>query len=234
MKDFIDKTLSGIYAHALFSEGSYVPVRLDAVATDGTDVGSNDALERFIWSQFPVTTMGQVIGVGGYMEKRAIYQRASNGCSYNADGGELRNIHLALDFWTEADTTIYSPLDGVVHSMLYTTDVGQFGGCIVLAHDIEGIRFHSLYGHLSRNSVVDYEPNQAVKAGQALAKLGTSYENGWWPPHLHFQLILDMQGYEGDYVGVSAASALSFFSQNCPDPNLLLKINCLTESTSYL
>jgi hypothetical protein len=46
--------------------------------------------------------------------------------------------------------------------------------------------------------------------------------NGNWPPHLHFQLIRDMQGKRGDYPGVVRADELAFYRDNCPDPMALL------------
>jgi len=49
--------------------------------------------------------------------------------------------------------------------------------------------------------------------------LGKPDENGGWPPHLHFQLIRDMQGFVGDYPGVCAKQDLTFYANNCPDPS---------------
>ena len=48
--------------------------------------------------------------------------------------------------------------------------------------------------------------------------------NGDYPPHLHFQIINDLQGNFGDYLGVCSANELDFYKENCPDPNLILKL----------
>ena len=40
-----------------------------------------------------------------------------------------------------------------------------------------------------------------IKAGDIFAEFGIPAENGHWPPHLHFQLIADLQGWKGDYPG---------------------------------
>jgi hypothetical protein len=47
---------------------------------------------------------------------------------------------------------------------------------------------------------------------------GLPTENGGWPPHLHFQLIRDIQHYHGDYPGVCAKRDVDFYACNCPDP----------------
>jgi len=34
----------------------------------------------------------------------------------------------------------------------------------------------------------------------------------------------DIEDYEGDYPGVCSQNNLAFYSANCPDPNLVLKL----------
>jgi murein DD-endopeptidase MepM/ murein hydrolase activator NlpD len=63
---------------------------------------------------------------------------------------------------------------------------------------------------------------QTIGKGEQIATLGTPEVNGNYAPHLHFQLIRDLQGLEGDYPGVSNRRDLDFYKHNCPDPNLLL------------
>ena len=63
-----------------------------------------------------------------------------------------------------------------------------------------------------------------VKQGEQIATLGTAEVNGDYAPHLHFQLVKDMQGFKGDYPGVTNRLDLEFYKTNCPDPNLLLKL----------
>jgi hypothetical protein len=50
------------------------------------------------------------------------------------------------------------------------------------------------------------------------------FENGNWPPHLHFQLIRDMQGWKGDYPGVAKFSERQQWLDNCPDPDTILQL----------
>ena len=63
-----------------------------------------------------------------------------------------------------------------------------------------------------------------IKKGDVFAAFGIPYENGHWPPHLHFQAIIDMQGMKGDYPGVCAYSEKEKYLDNCPDPDLILKM----------
>ncbi len=61
-----------------------------------------------------------------------------------------------------------------------------------------------------------------VKKGDVIAEFGIPFENGQWPPHLHFQIIKDMQGMKGDYPGVCAFSEREMYLANCPDGDLIL------------
>ncbi|MEL7004818.1 MAG: peptidase M23, partial [Bacteroidota bacterium] len=69
-----------------------------------------------------------------------------------------------------------------------------------------------------------------IKGGQQFAEFGKYEENVHWPPHLHFQIIEDMGGREGDFPGVAAPSESQSFLANCPDPNLILKSRHLNPS----
>ena len=49
-------------------------------------------------------------------------------------------------------------------------------------------------------------------------------ENGNWPPHLHFQIIEDMELKEGDYPGVCTSANREKYLANCPNPDLILTL----------
>ena len=93
---------------------------------------------------------------------------------------------------------------------------------IILKHQVNGTEFHTLYGHLSTESLNGLEVGQKIEQGQAFASFGKYEENFHWPPHLHFQVIVDMQGIEGDYPGVCRKSESVFYFDNCPDPRPFL------------
>ncbi|MEM1001900.1 MAG: peptidoglycan DD-metalloendopeptidase family protein [Bacteroidota bacterium] len=160
------------------------------------------------------------VAYGGYLEKRDIYQRSEY---FNQSNPETeRNIHLGLDLWIKAETSIYAPLDGMLHSFNNNTNFGDYGPCLILEHDIEGVSFFTLYGHLSLESLRGKEVGQIISKGDEIATLGTPEVNGSYPAHLHFQIIIDLQDHFGDYPGVSNTKEIEFYKENCPDPNLLL------------
>jgi murein DD-endopeptidase MepM/ murein hydrolase activator NlpD len=158
--------------------------------------------------------IGDKIGFGGYLEHRVIYETFDNFATSSAD---FRNIHLGMDFWTKAGTPVFAPLDGVVHSFQVNHGAGNYGPTIILHHPAENI--YSLYGHLSMGDLSQLEIGLPISAGQKLCHLGNSNENGGWPPHLHFQLIRDMQDLKGDYPGVCSQRDVEFYAHNCPDPS---------------
>jgi len=159
---------------------------------------------------------------GGYLERRILYKRSD----LFADEDEPeRDIHIGLDIWAEAETPVLAALDGIVHSFDFNAGKGNYGPTIILEHEIDGIPFFTLYGHLSVDSIGDIEIGDIVKKAQQIGELGDASVNGDYPPHLHFQIINDMEDYFGDYPGVCSDKDLAFYRQNCPDPNLLLKIN---------
>lgn len=158
------------------------------------------------------------VAFGGYLEKRNIYDNKANFFQNETK----RNIHLGIDFWAKAGTKVIAPLDAQVHSFKNNTTIGDYGPTIVLQHEFGGDTFYTLYGHLSVASLKNISKGQLFKAGETIATLGTTAINVNYAPHLHFQIILDMEEKEGDYPGVCSAVDLDFYSKNCPNPNLLL------------
>ena len=138
--------------------------------------------------------------------------------------GEKRDIHIGLDLWADAKTPVLAAFDGTIYGAQYNEGLGNYGATLVVKHQIEGFEFFTLYGHLSWSSIEKMPVETKIKQGSTIGYLGNPSENGGYAPHLHFQIIRDMEGNRGDYPGVCAASKWSFYAQNCPDPNLLLKL----------
>jgi peptidoglycan LD-endopeptidase LytH len=161
------------------------------------------------------------IGYGGYLEHRIVYEAHEN---FATDAADFRNIHLGMDFWTTAGTPVFAPLDGVVHSFQVNEGSGNYGPTIILYHPAEKI--FSLYGHLANDDLKHLKVGDIIAAGQLLCHLGNPSENGGWPPHLHFQLIRDMQGFQGDYPGVCSKRDVEFYANNCPNPAKFDESNC--------
>lgn len=160
------------------------------------------------------------VAYGGYLEQRNLYNDKSSFSSKS----NPRNIHLGMDFWTKAGTKVITPLKGKVHSFQNNSTIGDYGPTIILQHRYKEFTFHTLYGHLSIESIAHLHVGQVFEAGMTLATLGTTDINVNYAPHLHFQIIIDLEGKHGDYPGVCSEEDLEFYSQNCPDPNLLLNI----------
>jgi murein DD-endopeptidase MepM/ murein hydrolase activator NlpD len=161
------------------------------------------------------------VAYGGYNEERNLYKRSS---VFNDNKTEERNIHIGLDLWIEAGTPVLAALDGTVHSFNYNNNLGDYGPTIILEHQLENQIFYTLYGHLSLESIAELEIGTFFSKGQQLAALGDATVNGDYAPHLHFQIIKTIGDNFGDYPGVCSKSDLDFYLENCPDPNLLLKI----------
>ena len=177
-------------------------------------VQTYDGLNEFIQKQ--LKNNNAQVGVGGYLEKRALYRSSDN---FKSEAVE-RDIHLGLDWWTEALSPIHAPLDGIVHSFQYNAANLDYGATIILQHKIENLVFYTLYGHLTLASLNDLKEGKFIKKGTAFTAIGQRHENGNWVPHLHFQIIKNMMRKKGDFPGVSSEAELDFFSKNSPNPNV--------------
>jgi murein DD-endopeptidase MepM/ murein hydrolase activator NlpD len=171
-------------------------------------------------------------GIGGYDELRKLYARSN---LFNSDekissfGGNLeeaepRRLHLGIDIWGKAGTKIFAPLNATIHSFAFNNHYGDYGATIILQHQLENFSFHTLYGHLSLKDILTIKEGDTIKAGQAFAHFGEPTENGHWPPHLHFQIIIDMQQMKGDYPGVCKLSEREKYLSNCVNPDLILQM----------
>jgi len=199
----------------------YVALDLSASITDALHLPLTDAklFEDFVENY--LSKNNAKVAYGGYLEHRNLYKRSTVFKDVNI---EERNIHIGLDLWIKAGTEVLAALDGTIHSFQNNTALGDYGPAIILEHDIEGCTFYTLYGHLSLESLDGKSEGQFVSKEAIIGQLGAAPVNGDYAPHLHFQIIADMQGKKGDYPGVCSKKELDFYKMNCPDPNLLLKI----------
>jgi murein DD-endopeptidase MepM/ murein hydrolase activator NlpD len=171
-----------------------------------------------------ISGAGALYGIGGYAEHRTVYSMSAvfDGEAINE---EPRRLHLGTDIWGPAGTKVMAPLEGRVHSFAFNNQLGDYGATIILQHEWEGYSFYTLYGHLSLASIQSLQKQEHIGAGQAFSALGQYSENGGWPPHLHFQIILDIGDRQGDYPGVCRYSEKERWLANSPDPDLLLQMN---------
>lgn len=203
-------------------EKAYVPIDLSADSRDLKTYHLHSSLTFSDFIKNHLESHQKKIAFGGYLEKRQLYSRSSHFSSQNPE--YQRNIHLGVDLWCAEATPVLAAFDGEVHSFKNNTAFGDYGPTIILKHSVNGMTFFSLYGHLSLASIAPLKVGKKINAGDVIGYLGGPDINGDYPPHLHFQLIKDMQGNVGDYPGVCCEKELEFYKQNCPDPNLFLKL----------
>lgn len=169
-----------------------------------------------------IRSAGALYAIGGYAEFRTFYSRST--VFDTIPGTEPRRLHLGIDIWGDVQTEIYAFIGGMVHSYAFNNRFGDYGATLVLLHQLDGIAFYSLYGHISLNDINDIQAGEYVSRGQVIAHFGAPAENGNWPPHLHFQIIQDMEMKKGDYPGVCSYGEKEKYLKNCPDPDLILNM----------
>ena len=113
---------------------------------------------------------------------------------------------VASETWRAPDgTEVFAPLDGAVLSVQRNPAPLDYGPTVILEHAGEdGRPFFTLYGHLDEEVLGRLQPGAPVAAGELVGRLGAEAVNGGWPPHLHFQVVLDRLGRTGDFPGVAA------------------------------
>jgi len=178
--------------------------------------GISDINNLSDYIQKETSRVNKKFAYGGYLEDRDVYRNTKLFGSI-----ESRTIHIGLDIWCDAGTPVILPIDGYIHSFQDNKMKGDYGPTIITEHFLGQQSFFLLFGHLSQISLITLEEGKFIKKGEKLADLGTFEENGNWPPHLHFQIVKDMEGYKGDYPGVAKKSELDHYRDNCPDPMII-------------
>jgi len=171
--------------------------------------------------------------VGGYGEVRPVYTTDAFRTIGN-QGAQWRTVHLGLDVWQSADSPIYAPTDGRIFALVDNAIDGDYGPTIIIEHRIDDEhKFYTLYGHLSRKSLIQHNIGDEIKAGEQIATTGKVNENGGWPPHVHVQIILNLFGCTENFPGVAYPHEASSYLSNSPDPAIYLKsIQSIKENIS--
>ncbi|MEZ5925754.1 MAG: aminotransferase class III-fold pyridoxal phosphate-dependent enzyme [Hyphomicrobiaceae bacterium] len=175
------------------------------------------------WLDRRMAEAGARYAIGLWGENRTVYK----GDQFRSSASpEWRSQHLGLDLFVPAGTPVLAPLAGTVLSVSDNDLPYDYGPTVMLEHECGagGLRFWTLYGHLARETLTRVRPGQAVAAGERIGSIGTADENGGWLPHLHFQVITDRLGQEGEFPGVGQPSLWPVWSKISPDPNLILKL----------
>jgi peptidoglycan LD-endopeptidase LytH len=213
------------------------PLDFTSANTDLTESLVSDTEKFSAYVSNVLTANNCRYGIGGYLETREIYKRsalfsfAKNNLPSDLTSGkspaitvEPRSLHLGIDIWGAAGTKVFAPLGGMVHSFANNNNFGDYGATIVLQHQLDTFSFYTLYGHLSVKDIEHLSVGRFITRGQCLAHFGSPFENGDWPPHLHFQVIEDMERKEGDYPGVCKLSEIEKYRKNCPDADIIINM----------
>lgn len=199
----------------------YTPLNLSVTNLDLKEQKMETAHDYEVFIQNHLDKNKAKIAYGGYLERRNLYKRST---VFKNETSNERDIHIGLDLWINKQASIFAAMDGTIHSLQNNNALGDYGPTIILEHTIENFKFHTLYGHLSLESLKDKNVGDSIQKGQQIAVLGLPPINGDYAPHLHFQIIIDMQNKKGDYPGVCNEKDINFYTENCPNPNMLLKI----------
>ena len=200
----------------------YIPIDLSISNLDLSEIDMKNSKDFETYIENHLKKNHAKVAFGGYNEERNLYKQTS---LFDDDQADERNIHIGMDLWIKAKTPIVAALDGSVYGFDYNAGAGNYGPTIILEHTLENEIFYTLYGHLSVESIENIEIGTFFKKGQQLATLGDSSVNGGYSTHLHFQIIKNLEDNFSDYPGVCSKKDLEYYLENCPNPNLLLKLN---------
>jgi len=155
---------------------------------------------------------GKPIAYGGYGEERDFYLKSP------LFSGERRTIHLGIDVWLPIGHPVYAATSGQIYGKAYNSQFLDYGYTVILKHMVNDEALFALYGHLSAKDFDSLIVGDTVDSGDIIAYVGDESQNGGWAPHLHFQLIRNIGGYQSDYPGVCHMSQKEKCLENCPDP----------------
>jgi 4-aminobutyrate aminotransferase-like enzyme/Ser/Thr protein kinase RdoA (MazF antagonist)/murein DD-endopeptidase MepM/ murein hydrolase activator NlpD len=210
------------------AETTILDLSVSSPELTGRDTDDTDAFTRRVFRH--MADQGAAIGIGRYLEPRAFYLTETF-AGREGDPRERRTIHLGIDIFDDAGAPVRTPLNGKVKSVHDNGAGLDYGPTVILEHEGPAGAFWTLYGHLERASVTELAAGTVVVAGQEIARIGPYPENGDWPPHLHFQIVTDLLGFENQFPGVALPRERSTWASFSPDPNLVLG---LAGDTTYV
>ncbi len=228
---------------------------IDLSIATGDDGGSFDPTDATRFDRLVFDRMRDArapIGIGRFDEVRWWY--TGEAFRTPRDGvDEWRTVHVGIDLFADVGTPVCSPLAGTVVSVVDNDGRLDYGPTVIVEHALpsgragaapdrggerteptegpgDDVRFRTLYGHLSPQTLENVAAGQAVEAGDTIGWIGAPPRNGDWAPHLHFQVIVDPLHYEGTFPGVAAPTERAVWLSLSPDPSALLRIPAATSA----
>lgn len=224
LQDLLKNTASEFHPVVSFDATTQRLKKMDLTRENPTlDANVFKDIDKFCaWVDAALQSVGAIYGIGGYDEHRNVYALSD---LFGSGEEEPRRLHLGTDIWGAVGTPIYACYDAQVHSIAFNDHYGDYGATLILSHNLEGHQFHTLYGHISLKDIQGLQQGDPIQKGTVIAHFGAIHENGHWPPHLHFQIISEMDDWEGDYPGVCKFSERLKYLENGADPDLILQLN---------
>ncbi len=159
---------------------------------------------------------GLELGIGPWGEERPVYSAEAFRSVFAPD--QRRSLHLGLDLFLPAGSNVRTPLDATILDLLETDLPLDYGHAVLLRHEADGLAFHSLWGHLSAQTVRNRKLGERLKAGDVIGQLGAPHENGNWQPHVHIQLITCEPACAADVIGAGEVRYRALWEELFPDP----------------
>mgnify|MGYP000085457949 CR=1 FL=1 len=134
--------------------------------------------------------------LGRYGEPRLLYTQPAYYHDLSSSISLRRTVHMGCDIFAKPGTAIMTPLDATVMAVQIAPDHLDYGGHILLKHDLDdGISVFTLYGHLHHDCAQNLTVGQKLTAGETIGHIGDLDHSGGWASHVHFQLgYFDMNG----------------------------------------
>ena len=135
---------------------------------------------------------------------------------------EKRYYHAGLDIVVPGGWTLYAPLDGIVYRTGFDEGQGNYGGCIIIKHEVLSNSFYSLYGHLVSGFKV--KEGEKIKQGEPFGETGSYKDSGGWFTHTHLQILTERAVQEGRALqGYVTLEDLENIEAIFPSPYLLFR-----------
>ena len=101
------------------------------------------------------------------------------------------SFHSGIDLSAPAGTDIVASGDGIIHKVGY--DANGLGNYVYIKHDLGGLVFYTIYGHMLDNSIVVKE-NDSIKAKDKIGTIGSTGRSTG--THLHFMISKNKISYK--------------------------------------
>ena len=160
-------------------------------------------------------------GIGRYLEERRGILR-----NFPQMITENRIYHVGLDIVVPEGAILHTPISGNVFDVGKEEGPGNYGGYVILRHQLEETVFYCLYGHLF--SRYDVRAGEYLRAGEPFGAVGGEHDSGGWFTHVHMQILTERALREKRmFQGYVAEKDLPHLEELFPSPMYLFRYKSL-------